>query len=67
MSKNLEAAIARLEERVAHVADEVRHVHEEVSELKATANRWKGAFWVMVGVGGVVGTAANFILGWLGK
>lgn len=67
MSENLEAAIARLEERVAHVADEVRHVHAEVSEIKATANRWKGAFWVMVGVGGAIGTLANFFVGWMGK
>jgi len=67
MSDNLEAAIARLEERLRHVADEVRHVHEEVSDLKATANRWKGAFWVMVGVGGVAGTFVNFLIGWMGK
>ena len=40
----VEVTLARLEERLAQLSDEVRHVHEEVSELKATANRWKGAF-----------------------
>ena len=55
----LEVTLARLEERLSQLQDEVRHVHEEVSELKATANRWKGAFWVMIALGGVAGTFAS--------
>ena len=65
MAEPVEVTLARLEERISQLSDEVRHVHEEVSELKATANRWKGAFWVMLALGGVAGTFANFIAGWV--
>ena len=65
MAEAVEVTLARLEERIAQLSDEVRHVHEEVSELKATANRWKGAFWVMLALGGRAGTFANFLAGWL--
>jgi len=67
MDKNLQAAIARLEERLSHVQDEVRHVHEEVSELKATANRWKGGFWAIIALGGALGWLASFLMGVLSK
>lgn len=63
MAEKLDVAIARLEERIGQLQDEVRHVHKEVSELKAQANRWKGAFWVMVAIGGIVGTAAHVAIG----
>ena len=65
MAEPVEVTLARLEERLAQLSDEVRHVHEEVSELKATANLWKGAFWVMLALGGVAGTFANFLAGWI--
>lgn len=64
MSEPVEVTLARLEERIKTLSDEVRHVHEEVSDLKAQANRWKGAFWVMLGLGGVIGTFAHTIIGW---
>ena len=65
MVEAVEVTLARLEERIAQLSDEVRHVHEEVSELKATANRWKGAFWVMIALGGIVGTLSNLLMGWM--
>ena len=65
MAEAVEVTLARLEERIAQLSDEVRHVHEEVSELKATANRWKGAFWVMIALGGIVGTLSNLLMGWM--
>lgn len=61
----VEVTLARLEERLSQLQDEVRHVHEEVSELKATANRWKGAFWVMLALGGVAGTFMHLLIGWM--
>lgn len=64
MTEPVEVTLARLEERIKTLSDEVRHVHEEVSDLKAQANRWKGAFWLMIALGGVVGTSANFIMSW---
>ena len=65
MSEPVEVTLARLEERLTQLQDEVRHVHEEVSELKAQANRWKGAFWVMLAMGGVVGSIAHLVVGWV--
>lgn len=64
MTESVEVTLARLEERIKTLSDEVRHVHEEVSDLKAQANRWKGAFWLMVAVGGVVGSLAHLFVGW---
>lgn len=65
MSEKVEVTLARLEERLTQVQDEVRHVHKEVSELKAQANRWKGAFWVVIAVGGIVGTISHLFIGWV--
>ena len=63
MAEPVEVTLARLEERITQLQDEVRHVHEEVSELKAQANRWKGALWVIIALGGVAGTVAHVALG----
>ncbi|MEL0199375.1 MAG: hypothetical protein VW905_05220 [Gammaproteobacteria bacterium] len=64
MAEKVEITVARIEERLTQLQDEVRHVHKEVSDLKAQANRWKGAFWVMLAVGGVVGSVAHLFVGW---
>jgi len=65
MTEPVEVTLARLEERITQLQDEVRHVHEEVSDLKAQANRWKGAFWVILALGGVVGTLGHLVIGWM--
>ena len=65
MTEPVEVTLARLEERIKTLSDEVRHVHEEVSDLKAQANRWKGAFWVIMALGGTVGAVAHLVLGWV--
>jgi len=65
MSEAVEVTLARLEERLTQLQEEVRHVHDEVSDLKAQANRWKGAFWVMLAMGGVVGSIAHLVVGWI--
>ena len=65
MGQPVEVTLARLEERIKTLSSEVRHVHEEVSDLKAQANRWKGAFWVIVAIGGAVGVVANLAMGWM--
>lgn len=65
MAEKVEVTLARLEERLTQVQDEVRHVHREVSELKAQANRWKGAFWVVIAVGGIIGTVSHLFIGWI--
>ena len=63
--QKLEVALARLEERVEALQDDMKEMKYDMSELRATANRWKGAFWVMMGLGGVVGVIANITTGWL--
>jgi len=63
MSEPMEVTLARLEERIAQLSDEVRHVHKEVSDLKAQANRWKGALWVIIAVGGITGWIVHTLLG----
>ena len=65
MAEKVEVTLARLEERIKTLSDEGRHVHEEVSDLKAQANRWKGAFWVIIGLGGAVGAIAHLFIGWI--
>ena len=65
MAEKVEVTLARLEERLTQLQDEVRHVHKEVSDLKAQANRWKGAFWVMLAMGGVVGSIVHLFIGWI--
>ena len=63
--QKLEVALARLEERVEALQDDMKDMKSDMSELRATANRWKGAFWVMMGLGVVVGVIANITTGWL--
>lgn len=65
MAEKVEVTLARLEERITQMQDEVRHVHREVSELKAQANRWKGAFWVMLVLGGIIGSIGHMVIGWM--
>jgi predicted RNase H-like nuclease (RuvC/YqgF family) len=65
LMESVEVTLARLEERIKTLSYEVRHVHKEVSDLKAQANRWKGAFWLMVAIGGVVGSLAHLFVGWI--
>ena len=63
MSEPVEVTLARLVERISQLSDEVRHVHKEVSDLKAQANRWKGAIWVIIAVGGIAGWVVHTLLG----
>ena len=63
--QQLEVALARLEERVEALQEDMKDMKSDMSELRATANRWKGAFWVMMGLGGVLGVITNFTIGWM--
>ena len=63
--QKLEVALARLEERVESLQNDMKEMKTEMFELRATANRWKGAFWVMMGLGGVLGVITNFTIGWI--
>lgn len=63
--QRLEVALARLEERVEALQEDIKELRADVTKLNATADRWKGGFWVMMGVGGVLGVLINFGIGWL--
>jgi SMC interacting uncharacterized protein involved in chromosome segregation len=63
-SQKLEVALARLEERVEALQSDTREMRSDISELRATANRWKGAFWIIMGLGGAAGVVGNLTIGW---
>ena len=48
--QKLEIALARLEERVEAMQEDMKEMRDSVKDLKATANRWRGAFWLMMGL-----------------
>ena len=64
-AQKLEVTLARLEERVEALQEDMKFMKSDISELRATANRWKGAFWVLMGLGGIVGVVVNFALSWI--
>ena len=64
-TQKLEVTLARLEERVEALQEDMKLMKSDISELRATANRWKGAFWVLMGLGGIVGVVVNFALSWI--
>ena len=64
-AQKLEVTLARLEERVAALQEDMKLMKSDISELRATANRWKGAFCVLMGLGGIVGVVVNFALSWI--
>ena len=63
--QKLEIALARLEERVEAMQEDMRELNNSVKDLKATANRWRGAFWLMMGLGGSIGVISNLASGWM--
>ena len=63
--QKLEFALARLEERVEAMQEDMKEMRDSVKDLKATANRWRGAFWLMMGLGGSIGVLSNLASGWM--
>ena len=63
--QKLEIALARLEERVEAMQEDMKEIRDSVKDLKATANRWRGAFWLMMGLGGTIGVVSNIASGWM--
>ncbi len=63
--QKLEIALARLEERVEAMQEDMKEMRDSVKDLKATANRWRGAFWLMMGLGGSIGVISNLASGWM--
>ena len=63
--QKLEIALARLEERVEAMQEDMKEMRDSVKDLTATANRWRGAFWLMMGLGGSIGVLSNLASGWM--
>ena len=63
--QKLAIAVARLEERVEAMQEDMKEMRDSVKDLKATANRWRGAFWLMMGLGGSIGVLSNLASGWM--
>tara|TARA_R110001599_G_scaffold80978_3_gene218714 strand:+ start:581 stop:805 length:225 start_codon:yes stop_codon:yes gene_type:complete len=60
----LEVTLARLEERVEALQEDMKEMRSDMVQLRETASRWKGAFWVMMGVAGGFGVLANLTISW---
>lgn len=58
---NLESQIAALNARLEEMQRDIRAIEADVKCLNATANRWKGAFGTLLGVGALIGWAANWV------
>ena len=63
--QKLEIALARLEEKVNAMQEDMRELRSSLYDLKATANRWRGAFWLMMGLAGSIGVVSNLASGWM--
>ena len=62
MSQNqrLEISLAKLEERVESIQDDMRELKTDVTQLRATADKWRGGFWVMMAISFFTFTALAF-------
>ena len=63
--QKLEIALARLEEKVNAMQEDMREMRSSLYDLIATANRWRGAFWLMMGLAGSIGVVSNLASGWM--
>ena len=62
-SPNSSARIESIEDNEQY-KDDMRELKTDVTQLRATADKWRGGFWVMMALGGVVGVVANLAMGW---
>lgn len=56
-------ALTRLEERLAMVQKEQAELRAQVDKITEQANKWKGGFIVLLGIGGFFGTLVTSIVG----
>lgn len=58
-----EERIAALEARYEGFDQRLDHIDEQIDKLVAWANRWKGGFAVLLGVGALIGWFADKLIG----
>lgn len=47
--------LVRIDERQRKIEKELNALRQDMDQVKAQANRWKGAFVVVLGLGGLAG------------
>lgn len=57
-------AIGRLEAQVANLVGTVTEMKNKVDSLERMANRWKGGFTVILGVGALIGYMTDHVIRW---
>lgn len=62
MDKQLHEDIGAMKESVDALKSDIVALQQEVATLSAQANRWKGAFVVLLGVGGAFGWALDRVI-----
>lgn len=58
--------LARLEAQYQNIATDLHEMKLDVRALREQSNRWKGAFAVILGMGGLIGWAVANARHWLG-
>ncbi len=59
MNDQTEKRLAALEAQVSGFGEQLSEISKDVKALNAKANRWTGAFMVLLGVGGLIGWFAD--------
>lgn len=58
-------AIGRLEAQVANLASTMTEMKTKIDSLERMANRWKGGFTVILGVGALIGYFIDHAIKWV--
>jgi len=61
-----EERLAIVETQVRSIADRLDHIDEQIDKLVGWANRWRGGFAVILGVGALLGWFADKIFAFIG-
>lgn len=67
MSPEERDRLARLEANEINTLKMLEEVRDDVKAIREQANKWKGAFTVLLGLGGILGFAANTLKEWFLK
>lgn len=57
--QDLSRQVGELTGKINAMDDHIKTMQQDVSDMKAQANRWKGAFLVILAFGGILGWVAD--------
>ena len=66
MTPEEHATLVRMETEFRNVQEQMEKLVEKVERIEAQANRWKGAFAAILGLGALAGWSLDKVLGRLG-